>query len=54
MTHVAVLPHLAGNEVTVLKLVDEPLALVIEKETTDTTESLSGQELHFGIGIIEV
>ena len=54
MTHVAVLPHLAGNEVTVLKLVDEPLALVIKKETTGTTESLSGQELHLGVGVVGV
>ena len=53
-TDLAVLPHLAGNEVTVPKFIDEPLAHVVEKETTDTTESLSGQEVHFGIGIIEV
>ena len=37
-----------------LKLIDEPLTLVIEKETTDTTESLSGQELHLGVGVVGV
>ena len=37
-----------------LKLVNEPLTLVIKKETTNTTESLSGQELHLNIGVIEV
>ena len=54
IAHLAVLSHLAGNEVTVLKLIDEPLTLVIKNETTDTTESLSSQELHLGVGIIGV
>ena len=51
ITHLAVLPHLASNEVTVLKL-DEPSTLVIEKEITDTTENPSGQELHLVIGVL--
>ena len=53
-TDITVLLHLADKVVTVLKFVDEPLTLVFEKETTGTTESLSGQELHLNIGIIEV
>ena len=52
--HLAVLLHLVGNGVAGLELIDELLALVIEKETTDTTESLSSQELHLSIGVIGV
>ena len=37
-----------------LKLVDEPLAVIIEKETTDTAERLSGQELHPGVGVVGI
>ena len=53
IAHLAVLPHLAGNVVTVLKL-DEPFTLVIEKEITDTTESHSGQEFHPGVGVVGI
>ena len=37
-----------------LKLIDEPLAGVVEEETSDTTESLGGQELNLGVGILGV
>ena len=53
-TNLAVLPHFASDVVTVLELVDKALALVVEQETTDTTESLSGQELHLGVGIVRI
>jgi hypothetical protein len=53
-THLAVLPHLASDVITVLKLVNKSSTGVIEEETTDTTECLSGQELDFGIGLVGV
>lgn len=37
-----------------LELIDETLASVVEEETTDTTEGLSGQELDFGIWVLGV
>ena len=37
-----------------LKLIDEPLTLGIERETTDTRGRLSGQELHPGIGVVGI
>ena len=36
-----------------LKL-DEPFTLVIEKEITDIMESLSGQELRLGVGVVGI
>lgn len=36
------------------KLVGETLALVIEKQATNTTQRLSGQELDLGLGILGV
>ena len=53
-TDITVLLHLADKVVTVLKFVDEPLTLVFEKETIDTTGSLSGQELHPCVGVVEI
>lgn len=53
-TYLPVLPHLAGNIVTMLKLIDETLALVIEQKTTDTTESFCRQELDLSLGLVGV
>lgn len=53
-THLAIVPDTSGNVVTVAKLVGESLAFVIEKETTNTSESLGSEELDLGIGILGV
>jgi len=37
-----------------LKFIDEARTSVVEEETTDTTESLSGQELDLGVGLVGV
>lgn len=37
-----------------LKFIDETLALVVQKQTTDTTKGLGGQELDFSLGLIGV
>ena len=52
--YLAILPHLAGDVVTVLQLVDKSLALVIEEQATDTTESLRSQEFDLRLGVIGV
>ena len=53
-TDLAVLPHLSGNVITVLQLVDESLTLVIQEQTTDTTERLSSQELDLCVGFVGI
>lgn len=52
--YLSVLPDLAGDEVSVLQLVDESLARVVEQQATNTTQSLSSQELHLGLGVLGV
>jgi len=46
-----VLPHLSGDVVTTSEFVTETLAVGIDEETTDTAESLGGEELDLGIGL---
>jgi hypothetical protein len=36
-THLVVLPHLVGNEISVLQLVDESVTSVVDQKTTDTS-----------------
>merc|ERR1711904_394183 len=47
-----VLPHLASDVVTAAELIGEALAICIEHEATDTTQSLSGKELDLSIRVI--
>ena len=53
-TNLAVLPHLASDVVTLLELVDEARASVVEQETTNTAERLSNQELNLRVGLLGV
>jgi hypothetical protein len=53
-THLAILPDLACDVITVLELIDEALTGVIEQETTDTTERLGCEELDLRLGLIRV
>lgn len=53
-SYLAVLPHLSSDEITMLQLIYESLALVIQQQTTNTAERLSGQELDLRFGIIGV
>ena len=48
------LPHLAGDVVTVAELVAEPVAVGVQEETSLTTESLGSQELPLGAGVLGV
>lgn len=52
--HLLVLPHFASNIVAMLQLIDEALAGVVEQKTSNTTESLGGQELDLGVGLLGV
>lgn len=53
-THLLVFPDLSSDVIAMLEFIDEALASVVEEETTNTTESLSGQELDFGVGLLGV
>jgi hypothetical protein len=54
-TYLALLfPNLSGDEVAVLQLINESLALAVEQETTNTTESLSSEELDLGPWLVGV
>lgn len=50
----AVLPHLARNVIAVTELVGEPVALVVEEESSDSTERFGGEELDLGVGVLGV
>jgi hypothetical protein len=49
-----VLEHGLGDVVTVLELVDEALAVLVEQETAGPAERLGGQELDLGVGLVGV
>lgn len=51
---VLLLPHHTRDVVTVAKLVAESVTIGVEKETTLTTESLSGEELPLGSRVLGV
>lgn len=51
---VLLLPHHARDVITVAELVAESVAIGVEKETTLTTQSLSGQKLPLVAGILGV
>jgi len=46
------LPHLAGDVITGAEFVAETVTLIVDEETTNTTESLSSQELDLGVGVL--
>ncbi|KAI7360310.1 Flavocytochrome c [Hortaea werneckii] len=48
------LPHLAGDVITVLQLVGETLALAVQQQTTLATESLCSQELRLSSWVLGV
>jgi len=54
MTHLVVLPHLVGDKVSVLKLIDESVTRVINEQTTDTTQCLGGKELDLCVWVFGV
>lgn len=54
LTYFVVLPDLSGDLVTVLQLIDETLSVLVNKQTTDTAEGLSSQELGLCVGLIGV
>ena len=43
-THLVVFPHLVRDKVSVLKLVNESVASVVNQKTTDTTQRFGGKE----------
>jgi hypothetical protein len=49
-----VLPHLASDVVTVTQFIGETVTIGVQKDTTDTTEGFSGQELDLCIRFIGV
>lgn len=51
---VLLLPHHAGDVVTVAELIAESVTVTVEEETTLTTEGLSSQELGLGVGVLGV
>lgn len=51
---VLLLPHHAGDVITVAELVAESVTVAVEKETTLTTQGLSGQELPLVAGVLGV
>jgi hypothetical protein len=49
-----VLPDFAGYIITMLKFIDKTFASVVQQETSNTTKSLSGQELDFRIRLVGI
>ena len=49
-----VLVHLASNVIPSSELVAEPLSLVVEKKTSNSPESLGGQELDLRSRLIRI
>lgn len=54
MTHFSVLPDLSGDVISSTELIAEALTLIVKKKTTDTSESLSGEELDFGVRVLGI
>lgn len=48
------LPHLASHVIAVTQFVCKSKAVAVHQETTDTTESLRGQELDFRVGFLGI
>lgn len=53
-THFSVLVHLSRDIVATSKLVAEAVAGVVQEETSNTTESLGGEEFDFCVGLFGV
>jgi hypothetical protein len=49
VTCLVVLPHLVGDIVTMLKLVDESVTGVVDEETSDSSKRLGGEELDLDV-----
>jgi len=49
-----VLPHLASYVIATAQLVGEPVAVSVKDKTTDSSQSLGGQELDLGIRILGI
>lgn len=53
-TYLVVLPHLTRDVISMLQLINEAVASVVNQQATNTSERLCSEELDFRIGVFGV